>query len=232
MPVSIIIALAIGRIHFWDKSSRNTVVYKLKKEGKYICILLFFLLAACYFDYRTDKIPNSLICLGLFMALSYRIFTYIYDLPLLYGFLFAPAPERTLPAFAADIALTLLRITGAFLVLYPFYGLGMLGAGDIKLYILSLAFLNAESCLPFLFGSLFWAGVLSVIKLFYLKDAKERFYYFCSYVAEVARSGRWRLYTENNDARFRKKSSIHMAGPILAGFLLQLCNLYSLTCTR
>ena len=110
----------------------------------------------------------------------------------------------------------LLRILLLFLGTYPLYCLRMLGAGDVKLLGMSAAFLSGWECKIFLFGSLLFAAAASLFKLFVCRNGKERMWYFCSYMADVLRFGRFDLYFEGERS---KKASLHMAGPMLAGLL-------------
>ena len=62
-----------------------------------------------------------------------------------------------------------------------------------------------------------WA-VLSLCKMAAERNFGQRIGYFLSYVCEVAKSGNWKLYGEDmEDARNRKKGTIHFALPVLLG---------------
>ncbi len=121
----------------------------------------------------------------------------------------------------------LLVQTGAvFMVLYLVYRIGVLGAGDVKLYCMSAVFLDSGDFFSFLTASFSFAAAIALLKLIYQKNARERLYYFCSYVVDVARLGRFKLYWEDTDVRMRKQAGLHMAGPMLAGLLFHMCGLW------
>lgn len=188
-----------------------------KEGGSEIYVLLFLLMAACYFDYRMDKIPNALVLLGMMLAAAYRTVWCVLKLREAGGLM---------PALAAELGLLLLRVGIVFAILYPFYMLGMLGAGDVKLYCMSAAFLKGKDCIIFFAGSMLLAAVLALLKLLYQKNIRERLYYFCSYLVDTIRIGSFRLYFGGADWKTRRRASLHMAGPMLAGLLLHMCGVY------
>lgn len=151
---------------------------------------------ACYFDYRRDKIPNALILTGLFLACGYQ-------------------------TVQNGIALLCIRIVFVLILLYPLYMLGMLGAGDVKLYCMSAAFLAGRDCLIFFSFSLLFSAAIALLKMLFLRNLRERIHYFCSYVVDIAKNGKLFLY--QNGIAFEKKGGIHMTGPMLLGFVLYLC---------
>lgn len=120
----------------------------------------------------------------------------------------------------------MLRAGAVFAVSYPLYKLGMLGAGDVKLYSMSTAFLTGEDCVAFLAGSLLFAAAAACVKLFTQRNLWERLGYFCSYLVDVLRQRDWRLYLEEAGFAQKKKASLHLAGPMLAGLLFHMLGVY------
>ena len=59
-------------------------------------------------------------------------------------------------------------------LLYPFFKLGALGAGDVKLLGICAGFLQYDKILQFLFFSLLAAAIFSLIKLIRERSAGER----------------------------------------------------------
>ncbi|MDE5802978.1 MAG: prepilin peptidase [Lachnospiraceae bacterium] len=170
---------------------------KQKKEVSSIYALLLWLVPACFFDYRKDKIPNALILTGLLLACGYQ-------------------------AAQNSIGLLCVRILLVLILLYPLYMLGMLGAGDVKLYCMSAAFLAEKDCLIFFSFSLSLSAAAALLKMLFLGNLRERIHYFCLYVADVAKNGKL-LFYQNGIVFEKKKSGLHMTGPMLLGFLLYLC---------
>ena len=177
-------------------------------------------MAACYFDYRYDKIPNGLIVIGILLAACYKL--------LCHG-------QRLLQLFAGgDVGLwkgaglQFLGVGLVLLILYLLFKPGMIGAGDVKLFCVAMIFLNSKSRFSFLILSILLAAVAAFLKIIFQKSGRERLGYFCSYVADLIRLGHFRLYWEGADFKQRKKASLHMSGPMLAGLLIHICILLNL----
>lgn len=156
---------------------------------------MLWLSAACYFDYRRDKIPNVLIGFGM-----------------LTGVLFM---QQEL-----EIGLLLFRIGIIFGIFYPLYKLGMLGAGDVKLFCLLAFYLKGQECAVCIAGSMVIAAFMGLGKFLIQGNLRERISYFCSYMADIARYKEFRLYFENVGLQEKKKASLHMAGTVFLGVLL------------
>ena len=109
-------------------------------------------------------------------------------------------------------------------LLYPFFKLGALGAGDGKLFGICAGFLQYDKILHFLFFSLLAAAIFAMIKLIREQNARERLAYLREYLADVARSGKWSLYIENE--REARKIGIALAGPILVSVFLHIGGVY------
>ena len=68
------------------------------------------------------------------------------------------------------------------------------------------------------------SAAVSMIKLLQERDARDRVRYFVEYCGAVARSGKWRLYLPEKNAK--KLSGVCMSGPILCSVLLGLGGVY------
>ncbi len=160
-----------------------------------LCVLL---LAACCFDYRKKKIPNVLTAATALTGLSWRFLT----------------------EGAQGAAFFLLQ---AFVVggaLYPLYKIGAVGAGDIKLFGVTAGFLPFRKIFFFLFVSLLIAAMISFGKLCRYGNIAERLRYFAEYLADVSKSGRWRLYLDEDT--YRPDIRLCLSGPVLISLLLYL----------
>lgn len=109
-------------------------------------------------------------------------------------------------------------------LLYPFFKLGALGAGDVKLLGICAGFLQYDKILQFLFFSLLAAAIFSLIKLIRERSAGERLSYLGSYLLDVARSGQWSLYIANE--REARRTGVALAGPILVSVFLYMGGVY------
>ena len=118
----------------------------------------------------------------------------------------------------------LLRIGIIAAVLYPFYMLGVLGAGDVKLCCMCTAFLKGADCPGVFFVSFLLAAVIGFGKLLFLGNIRERMFYFLSYAADVVRLGRLKPYWTEENSHLKADASLRMAGPLLLGVLLHVCS--------
>lgn len=157
---------------------------------------------ACFFDYRRDKIPNALILTGLVFACGYQ------------------AAKNGIGLL--HMGTILVSIVLVLILLYPLYILGMLGAGDVKLYCMSAAFLAGKDCILFFSLSLLLSAAAALLKMLFLGNLRERIHYFCSYIVDVAKTGKL-LFYQKGIAFEKKKGGLHMTGPMLLGLLLCLC---------
>lgn len=161
-----------------------------------------FLAAACFWDYGSGRIPNLLLAA---MAVA--------------GWLRGLGLESFYGAVFYVTAAVLVM-----LVLYPFFKIGTLGSGDIKLLGVCAGYLPAQKILYFLFCSLLVAAIFSIIHFIRKGDAKERFGYLASYLTEVAQSGMWQLYFEDRESR--RRAGICLSGPILCSALMHWGGIY------
>ena len=107
-----------------------------------------------------------------------------------------------------------------FVLLYPLFALGMMGAGDIKLLLLGAIILPFSRYWMFFAASFFIAAIISVMKICTEQNAKERIQYFFSYVCELAGSKKAGVYFKNEERK--RKATVHLASPMLVGFLIQM----------
>lgn len=165
-------------------------------------VLCLFLVAACGFDYYINKIPNVLV---LVIALAGGV-------------------QRWYLGGTGEVLSYLGTAVLVAGVLYPFFMIGTIGAGDVKLLGVTAGYLPFKKILLFLFFSLLIAAIISLIKMWKKNNFTERLEYFFAYLADVCRSGNFRLYLENETDR--RGSGICLSGPILLSVLLHLGGVY------
>ena len=160
------------------------------------------MLTAGYQDYRYDKIRNRLIAAGIAGGLWIRFMGAglkgIYDF--LEGFLII------------------------FLLLYPLFKIGGIGAGDVKMFAVCTCTIGLEKGFHFLCAAFLAAAVLSLLKMLYEHNLIERFRSFFRYAGQAVSSTGWTLYAP--DDKEYKKRGIHMAGPACLSLLLLLGGVY------
>ena len=165
-------------------------------------VLCVFLAAACGYDYREKRIPNYLIILTAVFGAVWR-------------FRQGAFPEAVLYFGEAVLVMALL---------YPFFKIGAVGAGDVKLLGVTAGYLPFQKILYFLFFSLLIAAIISLIKMRKENSFGKRLKYLREYFGNVAVSGSWQLYLKRQEDKH--VSGICLSGPVLAGILLYLGGVY------
>ncbi len=162
--------------------------------------MLLLLCLAALADLKTDRIPNGLIVPGIMLGVSDSLW---YRLDLL-----QPAASMFL----------------AFVIMYPLFKIGALGAGDIKVFMMIGSFVDAKELIVILASAFVIGAVFSLIKLLVEHNGRERVYYFLSYVSDVARARKWKIYGEDmaQDHQLYRKNKIHFTVPILFGAVLRI----------
>lgn len=161
-------------------------------------ILCIFLSAAVYFDYTHRRIPNKL----------------------LLSMLVVEIVEQYLKTGLQGIVFCTIRIGMVVLFFYPLFKIGTIGAGDVKLFGICAGYFSWNKLLYFLFFSLLFAAIISVLKLLMQHNAKERLLYLWEYILDVIQKGKFSLYIDNR--REELKNGVCMSGPILYSVLLYL----------
>lgn len=157
--------------------------------------LCVFLAIACGYDYRHRRIPNGLIAVIAVLGMGRRLWN---------------GGIGGLLAYLATAAVVIA-------VMYPFFRIGGLGAGDVKLFGVTAGHLPFEKVLTFLFFSLLVTAIISLIKMWKRNQFLERMRYLSEYLLNVVGNGGWRLYLENEDDKHA--AGVCMAGPVLVSVL-------------
>lgn len=157
-------------------------------------------------DFWHDRIDNGWVLFGILLGLSFRIGEYGWQ-------------------GAYDAAASMLL---SFCLFYPIYKIGGLGAGDVKLLIMTGSFLSVHQLLYAAVIALAIGAVFSIGKMISEENFKERMQYLTAYLLDVLRTGQWKLYGANlrQDYLKYKSNKIHFALPICISVLLGLGGLY------
>ncbi len=164
-----------------------------------LCVILA---AACGYDYRDNRIPNCLVLLAAVLGMGWQAWDG--------GVLGALA-------FWGQAALVMA-------LLYPFFKIGGLGAGDVKLLGAAAGYLPFGKVLIFLFCSLLIAAMISFVKMCRKGIFRQRVQYLSLYLKDVMRTGKWKLYQA--DSPGTKPGGVRLSGPILLSMLLYLGGVY------
>lgn len=162
------------------------------------------LLLAVLADLKTDRIPNAYIILGMILGLSGNLWT-----------------DKVLWKSIGSMLL-------AFLLLYPIYKIGALGAGDVKLLIMIGSFYSIKETLIILAAAFVIAGGFSFIKLLAEHNGIERMRYLISYLSEIMQTRQWKLYGEDlkQDYQTYWRNKIHFAVPVLFSVVLKVGGMF------
>lgn len=150
---------------------------------------------ACYQDYRYDKICNWLMGIGLAAGISYQL----------------------IAEGGYGAAVCLGGWVVVFFLTFPLFALGMIGAGDIKLFMVCAGFLGWRDGIVFLFFSFLIGAFFSILKMIHHKNVMNCIRCLAVYVREIFMTSEWLLYEKGT-----KEKSIHLSGPVLLALLVQL----------
>lgn len=167
-----------------------------------MALLCLFLATACVFDHRGRKIPNGLVAV---MAAT--------------GILI-----RCRGSGIGGVVIFLAGSLPVMACLYPFFKIGALGAGDVKLFGVTAGFLPLPKIWVFSFVSLLIAAIFSLVKLVRTGCFRERLHVFFAYLMETGDSGRISLYPLS--LAEREKFTVPLAGSVTLSVLLFLGGVY------
>lgn len=153
-----------------------------------------FCVAVCM-DLRFYKIPNLCILIG---AVSGLIMTYM--------------SYSVVEVFKTCITMSVL-----FTVFYPFYLLGGLGAGDIKLLMMTACFIQKEQLIRYLFVTFALAAVISAVKMVLFRESRERLFYLGRYLKKAAITGSVEEYVVDKK---NKKCVIRLSIPAFLSLII------------
>ncbi len=164
-----------------------------------LCILLA---AACGYDYKRKRIPNYLIAFMAVVGVGWR---------------FGESGIRGSLSYLMEAAVIMS-------LLYLFFKIGAIGAGDVKLFGVSAGYLPCSKILMFLFVSLLISAIISLLKMWKEKNLFERLRCLASYLSDVKKGGVWKLYPESGMEK--QTAGICLSGPVLLSLLLYLGGVY------
>ena len=153
-----------------------------------------FCVAVCM-DLRFYKIPNLCILIG---AVSGLIMTYM--------------SYSVVEVFKTCITMSVL-----FTVFYPFYLLGGLGAGDIKLLMMTACFIQKERLIRYLLVTFALAAVISAAKMVLFRESRERLFYLGRYLKKAAIMGSVEEYVVDKK---NKKCVIRLSIPAFLSLMI------------
>lgn len=161
-------------------------------------VLSFFLIIACFTDYRRGRIPNELL---LAMSVS-------------------GAAESYLHGGTINVLYFIIKAVSVVLILYPVFRIGAIGAGDTKLLGICSGFISKDCILHFLFFSMLIAAVFSIIKMCIKNNFRERLCCLCTYIARTVKYGKVTAYFVSEGEK--RAAGLCMSGPVLCSILMHM----------
>ena len=135
------------------------------------------LLLATLADLKNDRIPNGFVILGIVIGILCSLW------------------------YGSGIRYTVISMFLAFLLLYPMFKIGALGAGDVKIFMMIGSFVGVKELFMVMIMSFVIGALCSLIKLLLEHNGRERLYYFLSYISEVVRTRQWKIYGEQGPSK-------------------------------
>jgi len=110
-----------------------------------------------------------------------------------------------------------------FMVFYPFYLIGGLGAGDVKLLMMTACFIREERLIKYLFVTFALAAAISVIKMLLFRESRQRLVYLAQYLKKTALTGSIDHYITNKE---NKKCVIRLSIPAFMSLIVMCLGVY------
>lgn len=175
-------------------SFRQWIPQGKKRRKMRICFLVSIGVACVFCDLYERRIPNPLITSGFLLGISWQ---------------WSSKGPPGLWEFLAGAALPLL-------LLGPLHYFRMLGAGDVKLFMVTGGLLGPQEGLKALVFSFLIAAACSAVVLFKHRILRRRLNYFVHYLHDYLQTGKWEPYIQRKeDAAY-----LHFSIPIVLGSLL------------
>ena len=169
---------------------------------KILIVLVILLFFAAVLDFYRGKIPNILVIAGCCYGLV-RLIYYQNILKFIPGIVFP------------------------FIVLYPLYKIGVIGAGDIKIFSMIGFYFPFMESIFCIFTAFLLGALVSVFSFIRYENFWERMTYLFSYLRECLFTGHFRYYYLDSKGKqishsMESKSKIHLAIPIFFSVLLHI----------
>ena len=164
-------------------------------------ILIGVFCVAVYMDLRFYRIPNLCILAGIISGLIMTCVSY-----------------SIIEMLAACMVMVMI-----FAVFYPFYLMGGLGAGDVKLLMMTGCFIQCGRILQYLLVTFLVAAVISTAKIVLFRESRERILYFGRYLKKVVLTGVVDSYMVD---RTNKRCVIRLSVPAFVSLIMMCMGVY------
>lgn len=168
-------------------------------------ILIGVFCVVIFMDWRYYRIPNSCIFTGMTAGLivTYRSYS------------------------AAGLLGALTAAAVIFLAFYPFYQLGALGAGDVKLFMMTGCYcpgMGAGGLIHYMLVTMAIAAAAAVMKMIVYAEGRERLFYLVRYLRKVAVTG---TVDEYQIDKTQKRCVVRLSIPAFLSLLLMCAGVYA-----
>lgn len=126
----------------------------------------------------------------------------------LYGWIIAGLLIEGLNKGVHGLSEAVIGMAVPFIILFAFFTLGMIGAGDIKLFMALGAWIRAEQILNIMMMSFLIAGIYAMIVLVRKRELLNRFQAFFYYIKDMSASGRRTDYRQHSSNRYKIRLGI------------------------
>ena len=164
-------------------------------------ILIAIFCAVVYTDLRFYKIPNACILAGMVSGLFLTCVSYSIGRMLL-----------------ACMAMAIV-----FAVFYPFYLMGGLGAGDVKLLMMAGCFIQGMRLMQYLLITFMAAAVIAIIKMLLFCESRERLIYFGGYLRKAVCTQSIDEYKVDKN---NKRCVIRLSVPAFISLIIMCAGIY------
>ncbi|MDE7205549.1 MAG: prepilin peptidase [Lachnospiraceae bacterium] len=164
-------------------------------------ILIIVFCVAVYMDLRFYKIPNLCIFTGIVSGLIMTTVSYS----------------------VAEMLIACVTMAAIFAAFYPFYLMGALGAGDVKLLMMTGCFIQCERIIQYLLVTFIAAAVISAVKIALFQESRERVWYFGRYLKKAVITGNVEAYIVN---RTNKRCVIRLSVPAFVSLVMMCMGVY------
>jgi prepilin peptidase CpaA len=165
-------------------------------------ILIGVFIVAIFTDLRYYRIPNVLILFGIISGIIFTIYSYSHE----------------------AVLQSLLCMAVVFICFYPFYLIGGIGAGDIKLFMMTGCFIRNESLLSFILVTMIIGAVISIIKMIAFRESRQRLFYLGGYIKKAVLT---RTFDKYEIDKTNKRTLIRMAVPAFISLILMCTGVYA-----
>ena len=167
-------------------------------------ILIGVFCAVIFMDWCHYRIPNACIIVGIAAGL---VMTYVsYSMS---GLLQAVGTASVI-----------------FLAFYPFYLLGALGAGDVKLFMMVgcySCYMGTGGTIHYMLVTMMIAAVISIIKMIAYTESRERLIYLARYLRKAAMTGAVDTYQVD---KTQKRCVVRLSIPAFFSLILMCAGVY------